>query len=266
MIAIPDDIFEKCQDPEEVLFLLYIATHADNNGKTNLSVRGVAKAINIDRNKAQKLAKNLAKKSSLKSSGKTNKTALILCSKSIFHFDKSQLESQLSEDDEMFEKIWIKYNRHGTKKVAKNRFDKLSKKNKEELVKAIPYYMAFCKPDYYVYLEKYISQEYWNKIESYDGFPIPKDNYRVADADKFVRWFNGKVQGSSIPQISGLTPERHRMLNICYTLCRTEMGNVMDILLNNEKYIDMANKGMIDFDYIFKPANIRRICEKGGAE
>lgn len=264
MIAIPDDIFDKHEDPAEVLFLLYLAAHADDEGNTNLSTRAVAKAINIDRNKAQKLAQKLAQKSTIKSTGKANKTALILCSKKIFHFDESQLESQLSDEDEMFEKIWTEYNKRGTKKVAKARYNKLSKKNREALEKSIPYYLAFCKPGYYVYLEKYISQEYWNKVELYDGVPIPKDNYRIADAGKFVEWFNGEVQGTGIPQISGLTPERYRMLNICYTLCQKEMAKVMKILLSNEKYIDMANKGMIDFDYIFKPENIKKICEKGG--
>lgn len=266
MIAIPDDIFEKCQDPSEVLFLLYVAAHADEEGKTNLSVRGVAKAINIDRNKAQKLAQKLTQKSTLKSSGKANKTSLILCSKKIFHFDESQLESQLSDDDELFEKIWTEYKRRGTKKVAKKRFDKLSRKKKEELAKSIPYYMAFCKPGYFVYLEKYITNEYWNKYEEYEGVPIPKENYHVANADKFVDWFNKKVQGTGIPQISGLTPERYRMLNICYTLCYDEMKKVMKILLHNERYIEMANKGMIDFDYIFKPVNLRKICEHGATE
>ena len=33
-----------------------------------------------------------------------------------------------------------------------------------------------------------------------------------------------------------------------------------------EKYVEMASKGMIDFDYIFKPVNLRRICEKGESD
>lgn len=263
MIAMPDNIFEKYQDPSEVLFLLYLATHSDDEGKTNLSVRSVAKAINIDRNKAQKLAQKLAQKSTLKSSGKANKTALTLCSKDFFHFDKSQLESQLSDECEEFEKIWIEYGRRGTKKIAKKRYDGLSSEKKKEMAKSIPYYLAFCNPGYYVYLEKYISQEYWNKTEDYEGDPIPKDGYRIADVYRFIEWFNKKVAGSGIPQISELTPQRRRMLNICYTLCEEEMKKVMNILLNNEKYVEMANKGMIDFDYIFKPVNLRRICEKG---
>lgn len=263
MIAIPDDIFEKCQDPSEVLFLLYIATHADEEGRTDLSVRSVAKAINIDRNKAQKLAQKLAQKSTLKSSGKANKTALTLCSNDIFRFDKSQLKSQLSDDDKAFEKIWKEYGRIGSKKLAKQRFNKLSNVKKEALAKSIPYYKTFHDPNYFVHLSTYISEEVWNNIERYEGVQIPKENYRVANVEKFISWFNGCVQGKGIPQISELTPARCRMLNICYTLCYEEMKKVMDILLLNEKYIDMAKKGMIDFDYIFKPANLRKIYEYG---
>lgn len=165
-----------------------------------------------------------------------------------------------------FEDVWKAYGRRGSKKIAKGRYDKLSMKKKIELAKSIPYYLAFCKPGYYVYLEKYIANEYWNKVEDYEGVAIPKENYHVADADKFVDWFNGKVQDSGIPQISGLTPERYRMLNICYTLCYEEMKFVMEILLSNEKYIDMAKKGMIDFDYIFKPVNLRKIYEYGATK
>lgn len=165
-----------------------------------------------------------------------------------------------------FEDIWKAYGKIGSKKLAKERFDRLSENKKKALADSIPYYLAFHDPAYFAHLSTYISREGWNVLESYDGVLIPREGYHIANAGKFVEWFNRKVAGSNIPQISGLTPARYRMLNICYTLCFDEMKKVMDVLLTSEKYIGMANKGMIDFDYIFKPTNIKRICEQGGNE
>lgn len=162
-----------------------------------------------------------------------------------------------------FEDVWKKYGKIGSKKMAKSRYEKLSNIKKKELFESIPYYKAFHDPGYFLHLSTYISHEEWNNIERYNGVEIPKDNYHTANAEKFIEWFNSQVQGTNIPQISSLTPQRRRMLNICYTLCYKEMSKVMGILITNQRYIEMANKGMVDFDYIYKPENMRRICENG---
>ena len=248
--------------------LMFLIREKDKNNIVNIGYREIARRIGKGEHWVRLMIKNFTKKKIVKISNDATSDATSDARKSaiivLFSIIKDAQTDAQTDASISFEDIWKKYNKHGTKKVAKSRFDRLSKENKEKLEKSIPYYMAFCEPSYHVYLEKYISNEYWNRVEVFDGVPIPKDNYRVADVGKFLVWFNKKVAGSGIPQISELTPQRQRMLNICYTLCEDEMKKVMNILLNNEKYVEMANKGMIDFDYIFKPVNLRRICEKGG--
>ena len=253
--------------------LMFLICNKDKNDNICLSYREIARRINKSeswvRTKIKLFTKsniiNAEENAKENAHKKTSNAQHIKHLHVIYSLTKNAEEnaSENAEKDEVFEEIWKEYGRIGSKKIAKSRYEKLSNNKKDLLRKSIPYYRAFCSPGYYVYLEKYISNEYWNRVEVFDGVPITKDNYRIADVDKFLEWFNKKVAGSGIPQISELTPSRQRMLNICYTLCEDEMKKVMNILLNNEKYVEMANKGMIDFDYIFKPVNLRRICEKG---
>ena len=252
--------------------LMFLICNKDKNDNICLSYREIARRINKSeswvRTKIKLFTKsniiNAEENAKENAHKKTSNAQHIKHLHVIYSLTKNAEEnaSENAEKDEVFEEIWKEYGRIGSKKIAKSRYEKLSNNKKDLLRKSIPYYRAFCSPGYYVYLEKYISNEYWNRVEVFDGVPITKDNYRIADVDKFLEWFNKKVAGSGIPQISELTPSRQRMLNICYTLCEDEMKKV-NILLNNEKYVEMANKGMIDFDYIFKPVNLRRICEKG---
>ena len=254
--------------------LMFLVCNKDKNDNISLSNREIARRINKSeswvRTKIKLFTKanminaeeNAKKNAHKKASNAQNIRRLHVIYSLTKNAEKSASEN--AEKDEIFEEIWKEYGRIGSKKLAKSRYEKLSNNKKDLLRKSIPYYRAFCSPGYYVYLEKYISNEYWNRVEVFEGVPIPKDNYRIADVGKFLEWFNRKVAGSRIPQISELTPQRRRMLNICYTLCEDEMKKVMNILLNNEKYVEMANKGMIDFDYIFNPVNLRRICENGG--
>lgn len=264
MLAIPDDIFERCQDPQEVLFILYIAAHADEGGTANLSVRGVAKAINIDRNKAQKLAQKLAQKSTLKSSGKANKTALTLYSKDIFHFEKSQLESQLSDDKNDFEKIWKFYRRDGSKgdkTSAYKNYERLSRKDKENMAKYLPYYMAFTLPKFRPMMPKFIKGKTWQAPCEFNGRPIPVMGYHIADIGKFKKWFNDLVEGTDIPKILDVSEERRVNLNICCTLYPNMIKKAMDVVLTEDKYLELAKKGWLTFDYIFDPNRIIKICE-----
>lgn len=256
--------------------LMFLICNKDKNDNICLSYREIARRINKSeswvRTKIKLFTKsniiNAEENAKENAHKKTSNAQHIKHLHVLYSLTKNAEEnaSENAEKDDSFEEIWKEYGRIGSKKLAKSRYEKLSNNKKDLMRKSIPYYLAFCNPEYYVYLEKYISQEYWNKTEGYEGIPIPKDRYRIADVDRFLEWFNKKVAGSGIPQISELTPQRRRMLNICYTLCEEEMKKVMNILLNNEKYVEMASKGMIDFDYIFKPVNLRRICEKGESD
>lgn len=262
---------------EKAGFIIYYASHSsDSNrqiakavGKSEFWVRNCIKDIekykqNIADVIAGVIAFYIAPKNgvcNLQSSGykDDNKKEI---AQNIAH----KIAQNIAVENEVFEKLWKDYGRIGSKKLAKQRFMRLSDTKKKQLIDSVPYYKAFHDPSYYQHLSTYINEETWNSIETYEGESIPKDKYRIADADRFIEWFNGKVQNTGIPQISKLTPARYRMLNICYTLCTDEMLRVMNILLTNKKYIDMADRKMIDFDYIFKPSNLRKICEKGGDE
>lgn len=256
--------------------LMFLICNKDKNDNISLSNREIARRITKSESWVRTKIKLFTKANiiSAKENAKENARKKASNVQNIRHLhvlysltkNAKENASKNAEKDDVFEEIWKEYGRIGSKKIAKSRYEKLSNNKKDLLRKSIPYYRAFCSPGYYVYLEKYISNEYWNRVEVFEGVPIPKDRYRIADVDRFLEWFNKKVAGSGIPQISELTPQRRRMLNICYTLCEEEMKKVMNILLNNEKYVEMASKGMIDFDYIFKPVNLRRICEKGESD
>lgn len=178
----------------------------------------------------------------------------------------------VGDDDPLaFENVWKSYGRKGTKSVAKSRYEKLTKRKKEAIVKYIPYYLAFKEPQFRKGFEVFISREQWvNVLQDPNGKEIPylddkgKALYHVADLEKFKEWFNRLIRGSSIPEVSAVTPDRLVNLNYCYTLYPKEMTKAMKVILHNERYIEMANKGMITFDYIFNPKNIIKICEQGG--
>lgn len=248
--------------------LMFLIREKNKNNIVNMGYREIARRIGKGEHWVRIAVKKLTKKKLLyikhdapSDASKNSLNASILVVLSVVRDTSLDAPSDVGFT---FEDVWKKYGRIGSKKLAKDRYNRLPNTKKKVLFESIPYYKAFHNPAYFVHLSTYIKDEVWNNIELYNGVSIPKDNYRIADVDRFITWFNGNVQGTNIPQISGLTPERYRMLNICYTLCQKEMAKVMKILLSNEKYIDMANKGMIDFDYIFKPENIKKICEKGG--
>lgn len=256
--------------------LMFLIREKDKNNIVDMGYREIARRINKSEHWIRTMVRNFTKKKLLKvvegapsgAPSGARKTALLVpySITPVAPLVASSGADNSKENKFTFEDVWKTYGRIGSKKLAKDRYERLSGKKKEELMKSIPYYKAFHDPAYFAHLSTYISKEDWNNEERYEGVPIPKDNYHVANADKFVDWFNKQVQGSGIPQISGLTPARYRMLNICYTLCYQEMGKVMKVLLHNDRYIEMANKGMIDFDYIFKPVNLRKICEHGTTE
>lgn len=172
-----------------------------------------------------------------------------------------------------FDFVWELYGKRGTKKTAKSRYEKLSKKNKISVIEYIPYYLAFTEPKHRKYFEVFISREQWtNILQDQNGKQIPfidengDKQYHVASVESFKEWFNALVQGTAIPQVQDVTPERHVNLNICYTLYPKLMETAVKTVLTNTRYIEMANKGMITFDYIFNPANLVKICEKGGEQ
>lgn len=246
--------------------LMFLIREKDKNNTVCMGYREIARRTGKSDGWVRAMIKTFTKKHIVNA----DKNAPRYAAKSVLKIGLSIISNadenapQNAGSDLTFEKVWKAYGRIGSKKLAKERYDRLPQNKKEALLKSIPYYRAFHNPSYFAHLSTYISEEKWNSVETYEGVAIPKENYHIANADSFVVWFNKKVQGSGIPQISELTPARYRMLNICYTLCYDLMKKVMDILLSNDRYTEMANKGMITFDKIFEPANMRRICEQGG--
>lgn len=184
--------------------------------------------------------------------------------------DISSLESDFSATF-LFENVWDFYGKKGNKKTAKGRYEKLSKKDKIAAVLYIPYYHAFTVPQYRKGFEVYISRRQWdNLLQDCNGKIIPFFDtetgsiaYHVANIDSFKVWFNNLVRGTSIKQVQEVTPDRQMNLNICYTLYPKLMEKAVRTVMTSQRYVEMANKGMITFDYIFNPANIIKICEQG---
>lgn len=168
-----------------------------------------------------------------------------------------------------FEKLWKRYRRDGSKgnkTSAYKNYLKLSKKDKEDMASFIGYFMAFTLPKYRPMMPKFIKDKTWQYPREFNGKEIPMTNYKIADIEAFKSWFNRKVEGTDIPKVVEVTPERHVNLNICYTLYPGLMTKAMKIVKENEFYIKGAKDGWLTFDYIFNPVNLIKICEQGGKE
>lgn len=167
---------------------------------------------------------------------------------------------------EKFKEIWKYYRRDGSKgdktRAYKNYLN-LSQKEKEEMAKALPYYMAFTLPKFRPMMYKFIKEKTWQYPIEFKGRVIPMDNYNIANTEAFKEWFNKAVEGTDIPPVTEVTPERHVNLNICYTLYPKLMSQAMDIVTNNDFYLKKAKEGWLTFDKIFDPACLIEICEKG---
>lgn len=76
---------------------------------------------------------------------------------------EKNIESKDSLDEFAFETVWAMYEKKGTSKVARSRWDKLPKTKKQLALKHIPLYVQ-ATPDkkYRKNLETYINQEAWN--------------------------------------------------------------------------------------------------------
>lgn len=189
-------------------------------------------------------------------------------------YTPSKADASDAKKDEEFENLWVEYGRIGSKKKAKLKYERLSKKDKLAVKEYIPYYNAFTDPHFKMHFITFLNQAQWeNILHDTNGKEIPygKDEkgqplYRVADVSKFKTWFNKKVQGSKIPQVDTVEAERLVNLNVCYTLYPQEMNSALKVVLNDGYYIAMANKGSLTFDKIFDPRNITKICERGKAD
>lgn len=176
---------------------------------------------------------------------------------------KEVLREGVTED---FEKIWNMYSRagqKGNKTSAYKNYLKLPKKDKEDIAKYTPYYMAFTVPSFRPMMPKYIKDKYWQYPKVVNGRQIPMDNYFVVDIEKFKTWFNNAVRGTDIPMVTEVTPERHVNLNICYTLYPQQMSKAMKIVTTNEYWLRKAREGWLTFDRIFNPTDLIKICETG---
>lgn len=197
----------------------------------------------------------------------------------VLKVQQSALSSALSSallsapnDDEnklTFEKLWKRYRRDGSKgnkTSAYKNYLKLSKKDKDNMARFIEYFMAFTLPKYRPMMSKFIKDKTWQYPREFNGKEIPMHNYKIADIDAFKEWFNRKVEGTDIPKVVEVTPERHVNLNICYTLYPSIMNKAMEIVKKDDFYIKAAKDGWLTFDYIFNPVNLIKICEQGGKE
>jgi hypothetical protein len=77
--------------------------------------------------------------------------------------EEGYIESKDSFDEFSFEAVWAMYEKKGTSKVARSRWDKLPKTKKQLALKHIPLYVqATPEKKYRKNFEKYLSQEAWN--------------------------------------------------------------------------------------------------------
>lgn len=73
-------------------------------------------------------------------------------------------EKILKEQKEAFQKVWLAYGRKGSKKIAFERWCKLSEKEREKMNKHIPFYVVSSEHQFIKDLERYISNKTFESI------------------------------------------------------------------------------------------------------
>lgn len=264
MIKFPDDILTKYSSPLVGFGLVYVIANTDKDGVFGKTIRQMAGDLNIKKNVAEKILLELKDDIGLYIEGRTISRTKIVRNIGNFRALRGQSHGQNS-DAYPFEKLWEMYgNKKGNKSTARTRYNKLSDNVKKDIFDYIPYYNAFCEPRYIQMLTTFLNKETWKSQLYFNGIPIPKEKgkYHVADVDSFKAWFNRQVEGTLIPKVVEVTPDRRVNLNICYTLYPKLMNPAMKIVTTSKYYQEMGDK--ISFDYIFNPANLIKICERGG--
>lgn len=261
-------------DIQSAGLLLFLADNTDSKGLVKLGIREISRRIGespmwVSRHIKTLCDVKLIQKEPLQKGVTENidpKRLLKCCLAT--SYEKLEKDGSLQNSDtEKFNKIWKYYRRDGSKgnkTSAYKNYLNLSQKDKEAMVRTLPYFMAFTLPKFRPMMPKFIKEKYWQYPREFNGRVIPMDNYHIADIKAFKKWFNDLVKGTDIPQVTEVTPERHVNLNICYTLYPKLMEEVMKIVKANEFYLKGARDGWLTFDYIFDPVHLIEIYEKGG--
>lgn len=256
--------------------LLFLADHADSKGTVKLGVREMSRQIgespmwvsrHIEELSNAKLVYTMPLQKSVTEN--INPRKIIKCCLTASYGKIAENGMVQNTDTERFDKIWASYHRDGdkgSKKSAFRNYLNLSQQDKDSLEKDLPYYMAFTKPQFRVMMPRLIKEKIWKNPKEVNGILIPMDNYRIANVEAFKKWFNEEVEGTDIPKVTTVTTDRQVNLNLCYTLYPHLMSNAMKIVKENGYYLNMAKIGKLTFDYIFDPARLIEICEKGGGE
>lgn len=256
--------------------LLFIADNTDSKGIVKMGVREISRRIGenpmwVSRHIESLINSGLIANKMLPSNvtEKTTSKKVLTCCVSTSYEKAEKAQTLQGSVTDKFDKIWKSYRRDGSKgnkTSAYKNYLNLSQQDKVDMAKYIPYFMAFTLPKFRPMMPKFIKGKFWKSPKEFNGKVIPTDNYRIADIDAFKEWFNRKVEGTDIPKVVEVTPERHVNLNICYTLYPKLMTKAMKIVKENEFYIKGAKDGWLTFDYIFNPVNLIKICEQGGKE
>lgn len=256
--------------------LMFLADNADSKGIVKMGVREISRRIGekpmwVSRHIQELCNANIIQSSIIQNSvtENVNPLKIIKCCATVSYGLMQKDDMIQNSDTELFDKIWKSYRRDGSKgnkTSAYKNYLNLSQQDKVDMAKYIHYFMAFTLPKFRPMMPKFIKGKFWKSPKEFNGKVIPTDNYRIADIDAFKEWFNRKVEGTDIPKVVEVTPERHVNLNICYTLYPGLMTKAMKIVKENEFYIKGAKDGWLTFDYIFTPVNLIKICEQGGKE
>lgn len=261
-------------DIQSAGLLLFLADNTDSKGLVKMGIREISRRIGENPKWVSRHIKTLCEVKLIQSetsqksvTGNINPIKVLKCSLTTSYVQVNVKGMTQSVDTEKFERLWNYYRREGGKgdktRAYKNYLN-LSRKDKEAMEKALPYFMAFTLPKFRPLMPKFIKEKTWQNPIEFNGRVIPMGNYHIADIEAFKEWFNGRVVGTDIPQVTEVTPERHVNLNICYTLYPKLMEEAMKIVKANEFYLKGARDGWLTFDYIFNPVHLIEIYEKGG--
>lgn len=145
----------------------------------------------------QEVDKRKAYSESRRNNRKKKEDMLITSKSYVLHMEnenENEIEIKVLNDkvdnnevQEQFEKVWVEYTKVGPKKVACDRFKKLSESNRLEIINHVPRYIQSHreaeKMDFIPHFATYLSQERWNDELPYKSKPIE-------EAPKPIKYFN----------------------------------------------------------------------------
>lgn len=184
-------------------------------------------------------------------------------------FKGSFNDTNKAEINTQFETLWEAYKHKGSKKVALERWTKLTDDERSKVLVHAPLYRNSRLAQYTKALEAYLNQRTWESAITTDyqeEIPLDARAVTAEQVDGFIDWYNRAVDGTLIRQVQVLTEERQVLLNIdlmCFgnKAVANAVVNASRDPVNTGARPLQANQHVATFEEIMHPNNVKKTIE-----